>query len=246
MAIIKNEQVGSCGIMVKRAIRCSGSGRFSINLPEHLRGVDGTEQVHGGTLSEVLAEWKKLETLYDASTTTTRKVILYNFKFSAWVEGGSSDPGSVDWREDHAVDNEGNVCFIDADDITFAVGTGLMVNACVYTEITQNIPGDKPRIKYKKVGDDEQLPSKMSDGEDDIRERSIDELTVIDWTQNRHDFFTRLNDALNALIWKLHDFTDQQTLLEFIDAGRLITGVIDDGKQEISGSGSDHTDQKDD
>lgn len=102
------------------------------------------------------------------------------------------------------------------DEISFAKGMAIQVWAGVYIEHKTHIPDQDPHIKYKDVGTKENFPWDIRSGRRFGISR-MDGREIIDWTQERHDFFIMLYDAMESLVNKIDILKKKDKIINAID-----------------------------
>ena len=201
MAVIKTETTWFGGEKFIKRIKVDKNGEFSIKLPPEINDILDYDIVKADTQSQVLKLFREALIDYKNAKTTTRKVIIYEVK--------------------HNTDE------LNERDLHFESGVGLVVTARVYIEHKIRIKGED-KYNYKKLDFDsgENLPRGLGvinfyGHADEVHENAID------WTQERHDFFVMIYEAMTDLILKLNELKNPTALIDFIDSGvKLIEGGI--------------------
>ena len=170
------------------------NGVFSVKLPDWSHAALGKSEIKGKTLSEVEKLFQSERERYAKIRQSTSEVILYKFelqdKTGAW--NGDKD---------------------ERDDMSFGIGKGIQFAVCNALE-TQHygVDGELVRRSYK-TDPDQPYPLGYDYGKfGSLVERNLG-FQVMEWTQDREDWFLNLCKAMDGLISKIKTLDEQQVLL---------------------------------
>lgn len=185
-------------------VNVSPKGIFSAKLPQRVTEILGYDKVTSDTNEDVLRKFTEAIEEYKSARTTTRKVIAYDFNCAA-KEFTANDGTDHEYHE-----------------MGFVEGLGLSVWAVVCEESVRTMGDDKQRYDY------EELPSSIPDvlrpQARNVNSHREQAEHIIDWTQDREDFFVRLAGIMQEMIARLKSFEKPDKLIERIDSGRLLEG----------------------
>ncbi|MCK5633255.1 hypothetical protein KAH94_05865 [bacterium] len=205
MPVIKKEKIFINKHDFEKITKCDSKGNFSIALPvfvcEALEIMEGLRFVSGKTKESVNDGFDKIIRDYVDRKTTLKKVIVYNVKcnMSAHLIGEN-------W---HNVKNDAF-----GDDGYLST----RIKATVFIESQTVKPNGEIIFKYESVRDEEgQLPCPIKD----FRQPNFSGNDVnfkMDYTEERRDFFVKINNAICDIIMKLNTLRNTDDLIKAIDA----------------------------
>lgn len=206
MAVISKQKVSFAGKPFLRVIKVDAKGEFSMDLPPALieRLQLQRSYVTAPSKEQVLKAYKDKCQEYHTAQTSTRKVILYSSEFSGYI---------VDQKTEQVLLNKHS---------HYGKGLSLDVGVGVYTETkVVNATGTasydytwvKSSIPYSVAL--RRVPTRM-----DPENFRSDDPHLLEWTQQREDFFASLARLLEALILKLHDMGEKREILAMVSNSR--------------------------
>lgn len=171
------------------------------------------------TKDELLERLNALQKNVKESSTIKRKVILYDISVECTVEG------PPELRDDYDP-----VRFQDHEKVVILApvrgwdhrGMSIQISAAVFIEskISQLDGTMKYSYDSAEVPREERLPSGLHSshlgGHWNAKEPSEG---LLDWTQERHDFFTAIYEAMGQLAWKLHNLAKPGSIDKAIESG---------------------------
>jgi hypothetical protein len=169
-------------------------GLFSIKLPAWSHAALGKSSVSGRTLADVERLFNLERDRYAKLRQTSSKVILYNFELQ---DKTGKYNGAKDERSD----------------MGFGVGKGLQFAICNALE-TQHfgVSGEIERRSYKEATD-QPYPLGYNYGQFGCLIARHESCQVMDWTQDRENWFLHLCRAMGGLIARIKAIDEQQSLL---------------------------------
>jgi hypothetical protein len=192
--------------------------KFSIDLPEWWASLLGYKTVVADTYDAVILAFKESKKKFEEMSSSKRKVILYNFLSSAMMyklTNGSFIVG----REPHDSDGVIKNCVFrtkggDYPGSLGVDGTGLTFWFKVCYEVTSSF---ESYVSYVSLDD-----VKITDS------RSKEE-KVIEWTQQREDFFCQFELELTKLIVQMHNFlySKPEKVAQLIDTCKTVSALPD-------------------
>lgn len=206
MAKIATETFNRAGIIFKLDVHVSADGTFKIALPEEVAKFSDVSKVEARTKNEVWSKAVDRIVAFLDSRTETRKVILFQSNISASIYAYDAE-----YPHGKAV--------LKRSDISFAECAMLGFNADVLIE-TKRTTKDRVEYDYKRA--ESSIP-------DSCRFRHINYLNpnklsermhMLDWTQEREDFFANLCISFENLILKIDGLTkDKDVFASLVDNG---------------------------
>ncbi|MCK4759953.1 MAG: hypothetical protein KAT69_07870 [Candidatus Aminicenantes bacterium] len=187
MAIISKETIYISGEKFIKATKVSSRGKFSIDLPESFIDAFGVKNVSGDSLSSVNKQFGEFCHKFKDAKKTTKKVIAYQLQ---------AECDSLD---------------LNADGISFLDGLGLAVSAVLLTETTTETANGMKSYSYDPITldiDDNDFEYNYHPLGRSLFDRSIyphrteskKAENIMEWTQEREDFFIDLGKAMKKLI----------------------------------------------
>lgn len=227
MAVVGKEHIRINYEHYQFKIRVLKDGLFRTEIPKELvdfaedyRRRHTTIEYECETKEELLSRLKKLRDSVEASKTITRKVILYNIDVSRCVVEGPArlredyDPERFDHPEQVVVILSPRAAY-------HASGMQIKISADVFieSEITK-LDGTKAySYRSNDVPRDERLPTGLSGVNISWGSSSKRATNLLEWTQDRHDFFVKIYEAMGKLAWQLHQLDKKDKLLKAIESG---------------------------
>lgn len=194
MAVITTNSWCIDGVKFTQRITCGRDGIFKAKTPPAWAETLGITEVEGNTLDKFNANWHDTDQKYKEAVTTTRKVIAYKVETSP--------------------------------DMSIGQGIGVIVFAAVYMEKKSKRAGGAVYYHYDKVDSDENLPFILRQSKFAVCverwDKGEDECTFLDWTPERHAFFTAIAEAMEQLIKKLKTLNDTEQLDALIASRTLL------------------------
>ena len=182
-------------------LTCSTKGVFQIKFPENIAKIIETDFVDGTNAEEVVSEWKRLLEVYCEAMTSYRKVILFQIEINAKIQ---------DTTVEYYIER------IKRDDIAFAKGMALGVQAGVYEE-KKVVTVEKTTYSYTLIKSE--IPYSVHFYNID-HVRSETSVHIIDWSQEHEDFLARFCISFENLIMRIADFTkSKDNFLLFLQSG---------------------------
>jgi hypothetical protein len=191
MAVVETWKMNWQGRNFQRTTRVNKDGLFRIKLPPGVSDKLGCDvEVVAKTKDEVEKLWRKRLKEFEAASTETRKVILYDVGLNAFIMRGDR-------------------CALRADDISFAEGLVVAVWADVFEE-HRVTSGDIVKYNYERVKST--LPSSIRSGGRRKtpavgRTEPAEQLMV--WTEEREAFFCRVAEVMETIALRLHEMTNE-------------------------------------
>jgi hypothetical protein len=172
---------------------------------------NGFEEIVHETRAGCVKAFKEAKEKYINSRTTSKKVILYKFKMSGFIQGPAKFHDNFIPGED---DPEETICLFRGEDFSFDKGMIVGVKARIYIQERNEREDGEVYWIYNKVDDADDLPQGLRD---DCRPKGRygDQATNqnrIDWTPERHAFFVSLYEAMSQLILKIKHLADPEQL----------------------------------
>lgn len=189
-------------------IKVNAEGEFSIALPKHSHAALGQEEVRAGDMTSLMVQFREVKEKYADMLVTERKVIRYVFRLQD-------------------VSRETKYDETKRKDISFGVGAGLQLGVANLVERTHiAADGSDPNIEYEwawQNGDpvDSPYPSSFNYGDfDSMSSSRLSGARVVEWTQEREDWFMSLCLAMDQLILRLRTLDEApELLLEAAETG---------------------------
>jgi hypothetical protein len=216
MPCVKTEKGYFGGKEFTMRVNVAGDGVFRINLPKWAHGALGVEKIEKDTLDAAIKEFKKQREKYLGMLSSQKKVIRYMFKIqdkTARYGGGKGE----------------------RDQLQFGVGKGIQFGIANLFETTHySADGKVLRKEYDHHSsrdiDAEKIEQPYPEGYNysqfgAMASARSHECNVVEWTQEREDWFMALCMCLDGLIGKLKSLDENQDLLlEAVKSQLLIGG----------------------
>lgn len=184
MAVITTHSWMIDGQMFTQRVTCGRDGIFRAKTPPAWVETLGISEVQGETLDKFDQAWKDTDRKYKEAVTVTRKIIAYKV--------------------------------VTSPDIAFTQGIGVVVFAAVYIERHSKRSDGAVYYHYDKVDPEENLPHVLRQSmfcvQVERHDNENDEFTFLDWTSERHAFFTAIGVAMTQLIEKLKTLNDTEQI----------------------------------
>ena len=238
MAIIGKETITIDNKQRTFKIRVLADGMFRTVIPADLvdHATDYQDLKRGveyacDTKDELIKRLHDLRDKVKESSTTKHKVILYKIDVDCTVEG----PARL--REDYDPDR-----FKDPEEIVVLMrgqhhwSSGMKIDISAAVFIESRIESLDGTIRYSyhsnEVPRDECLPSGLyGNNLGRTYARTQRASGLLEWTQERHDFFVRIYEAMGQLAWQLEKLTEPENIDKAIKSGlKLFEGNNDDRK----------------
>lgn len=195
MAVIKTQTISVDDGTFEKTIKCDKTGQFSADTPLTWQSALGIKTVEAKTLKELEIQWHDTARRYRESKTDSHKIIAYMIQ--------------------------------NVEDISFGKGCGILVYAKVYLEKRTRIKSSPAQYhyNYEEVETKDNLPEILwysQFREDPRRDDPKGNYRFLDWTQERHDFFIAVADAMGQLIEKLETLQDTKSIDALIASKTLL------------------------
>jgi hypothetical protein len=171
------------------------------------------------TKDELLDRLNALAKNVKESSTTKRKVILYDIKIDCTVEG---PPELRDDYDPERFKGYDKVVILGPERSWDHRGMSIDISAAVFIEsqVSQLDGSTKYSYDSADVPRDERLPDGLHSshlgGTWNAKEPAKN---LLDWTQERHDFFVRIYEAMGQLAWQLHNLAKPGNIDKAIESG---------------------------
>ncbi|MFA5365825.1 MAG: hypothetical protein WC325_11650 [Candidatus Bathyarchaeia archaeon] len=193
--------------------------KFSIDLPEWWASLLGYKTVVADTCDAVILAFKESKKKFEEMTCSKRKVILYKFLSSAMLYKLTNGK-FVAGREPHDSDGAIEKCLFRTKggdypgSMDSADGTGLTFWYRVCYEVTSSFESYTSYVSLDDV--------KITDS------RST-EKKVIEWTQQREDFFHQFEFEITKMIVQMHNFlySEPEKVAQLIDTYKTASALPD-------------------
>jgi hypothetical protein len=194
MPTITKVQASFGGYRYQRTVKFSlKSRKFIADLPRECTKVLGYWEISAESMKELESRFMQASNDYCSKTAERRKVIVYRIEPHLVEDNTPLDPE----------------CSNGAD------GVGLSVFAAVMNELTYE--SERRHKSYEEV--DSSIPVALSHSWSRLDELH-DGYLVIDWTEEREEFFRKLGVALIELVKRCHEeFGERDKLMKSIDRG---------------------------
>jgi len=248
MAVVSKEVIWIDHRHYEFKIRVLKDGLFRTEIPDELtdfatdyrrtydtRRTKKVIEYECDTKEELMDRLKELRKNVKESTAVKHKVILYNIDVQCTVEG------PPELREDYNEERFKNLdrVVILSPDHSWSRGMSINISAAVFIESVITSLDSTKRYSYtsSEVPTDERLPNGLY-GELGRSAASTQQAeNRLDWTQDRHDFFTRIYEAMGQLAWQLHQLAKPGNIDMAIEQGiKFLTGGDNDDEQSATGS----------
>lgn len=202
MPRISREKYYFDGEEIYKTINVNSKGVFSMTLPAKVVDLLAlhTDKVMHDTKDGVEKIWKEYLQEYKDAKTVERKVILFE------IEANCSFKVDDEWFQ--------------KDDISFSKGLTLSIQAGVYTEVVVTRAADKHYL-YRAIKSE--IPQDVLPPHKNVNYGGREtKYHVIDWTEQREEFFTQLGLSLQNMIWNINSFMSSPEITNMIDQGGLL------------------------
>ena len=184
-------------------IRVDAKGTFSIKLPSQAVSVLGYDEIKAPTLNQLKWDYRDTIDKVKAAATSKRKVILYSVRLHM------------------SVVRDGKCVFAEKQ-ISFAEGVAVQFQVGVYDEYTQVIDG-KTKYRYENLKVD--FPAGAAHGAFELGYRGCPRdkrpESILEWTQEREDFFRRCAASMEAVGLTLAQLYDIDRTVKIIESGQM-------------------------
>ena len=194
MAVVRTRTLRFNGREYRQVTRVNRDGLFRIKYPEELVKLLGEpDEAVATTQKEVDQIWGARAKEFTEAQTTRRKVIVYRVQIMARL-----------WTEEK---------LLDRDDISFGHGLGVLLWADVFEEIEVKLAMGS-RYTYERIRDNNLPSSVRHPGKFDLQLGSLGkkESNVMEWTEEREEFFCKVGELMEGLAIKLDDMTKDPEL----------------------------------
>jgi hypothetical protein len=181
------------------------NGVFTIEMAVEVLTATGINQATGKTLVEVEKSYDEIMKKFDACTIEESKVILYTFEYDGAIK-------------------EGHRSSYNTPSLSFKVQAG------VFIEKVGTATSGVKTYNYEDVKTELKYPPHVNNYFDGRRTDNDRPEHLIPWTQEREDFFLKIQTGMEYLVAQAHEMQNHQAkLLEAVAGGRLMLGA---GKEQ--------------
>lgn len=196
------------------------TGRFTAKLPDSVAKALQVTHAESDTLEGIEKRVRDLMRDFEQAETITRKVIVCKVEATLTVFRPDEKTGEKSW-------------VFQRSDISFQDGAALAFACGIYNEISTKKGSGSDRLRRYEPAysfDDDPISSafRVSHGASSMIDP--EECTVMDWTQEREDFFAATCRSFEELTLRLFAFFGDKTkMIESIDSGMRL---LDERKGE--------------
>lgn len=205
MPVISRTTENLNGVPWKKVVKVDSGGTFEINVPEAVTKAFGTTTVSGSTFEAAQRALNELIERFKAANTRVRRVIIHSVKAKAHI-----------FEPDRSA-LHGERFVFRTDEISFTDGIALSIEVGVYDETTVEANGHTS-ISYEYVKS--KLPVQVAQRY--VVQHHREPRAVIEWTQEREDFFVRVVRAMEWLVLEMQKLKDPESLQLIIERGQFL------------------------